>query len=415
LISEKENETLTRVGAGTPGGELMRRYWHPIAASSELDKNPTKRVRLLGEDLVLYRDKSGTVGLIETQCKHRRVDMYYGFPQEKGIRCAYHGWQYDETGACVEQPYEQAADPNSNFHEKIQMLAYPAQELGGLVWAYLGPQPAPLLPRWEPLVRENSIRDIGVTVVDCNWLQIQENSLDPVHLEWCHWQWTNYSLEKQGLKGQNIPAPTHKKIGFDLFQHGIVKRRVVGNGSEEDDEWRRGHPIVFPNILCVGPEDTINFQFRVPIDDDHTLHFYYTVNTPGIPVEQKENPPLFDIPNPKDHENGSPKWEMLDTAPGQDLLMWVTQGPVAKRDKERLGLSDTGIILFRKLLADNIEKVQRGEDPMNTFRDPSTNVSLELHTDRDHSQRGGGPGWKYSPIQEEVLALFAEAKKAGAR
>jgi len=412
MIPEKENEILTQVTAGTPGGDLMRRYWHPIAASSELDKNPTKRVRIMGEDLVLYRDRSGTVGLIEQQCKHRRVDMFYGFPQEKGIRCAYHGWQYDETGACIEQPYEQAADPTNTFRERIQMTAYPAQELGGLVWAYLGPQPAPLLPRWEPLVRENSIRDIGVTIVPCNWLQIQENSLDPVHLEWCHWQWTNYSFEKQGLPAKQSEAPAHKKIGFDLFEHGVIKRRVVGNGSEEDDEWRRGHPILFPNILCVGSGDSLNFQFRVPIDDEHTLHFYYTVCTPGGAVEAQGNPPLFDIPNPMVGENGVPQWDMLDTAPGQDLLMWVTQGPVAKRDKERLGLSDTGIILYRKLLMDNIEKVQRGEDPINTFRDPETNQSIFLQTERDHAQRVGSPGWKYSPVQAEIEKAFADRARS---
>src|SRR5580700_10503920 len=157
-ISAELNEKLTRVGPGTPGGELMRRYWHPIAATTELDHNPTKRVRLLCEDLVLYRDRSGTYGLIDNLCAHRRVDMFYGIPQTSGIRCPYHGWMYDETGQCTDQPFEQTANASARFQDKIKMKGYPVQTLGGLVWAYLGPQPAPLLPRWEPLVRENSLR-----------------------------------------------------------------------------------------------------------------------------------------------------------------------------------------------------------------------------------------------------------------
>src|SRR5438132_4056422 len=315
MISPELNETLTRVGPGTPGGDLMRRYWHPIAATTQLERNATKRVRLLGEDLVLFKDRSGTLGLIEPLCAHRRVDLFYGIPENTGIRCPYHGWLYDETGQCLEQPYEQTAFPESTFADKVQLKSYRVQELGGLIWAYMGPEPAPLLPRWEPLVRENSLRDVGITMVPCNWLQIQENSLDPVHLEWLHGALTNYALEKQ-----NQPFSTmrnnnpHRQIGFDVFEHGIIKRRIRGDETEEGDEWKRGHPVLFPNILLVGAWDTANFQFRVPVDDEHTMHLYYTVNTPGGPVPPQDGPVVFEIPLPDQDEFGAPPWEYLDTA-----------------------------------------------------------------------------------------------------
>jgi 5,5'-dehydrodivanillate O-demethylase len=415
MITEQENELLTRVGPGTPGGELMRRYWHPIAVTSELERNPTKRVRLLGEDLVLYRDRSGNLGLIEPQCAHRRVDLFYGIPEANGIRCPYHGWMYDSTGLCIQQPYEEAADPDS-IRGRVVLKAYPAQALGGLIWAYLGPAPAPMIPHWEPLVRENSLRDVGVTVIPCNWLQIMENSLDPVHTEWLHGAFTNYAFERQRKTDEIADRwGEHHKVGFSEFDYGIIKRRVTRSNTEDDDEWKRGHPILFPNILVVGALDAVNLQIRVPIDDEHTLHFFYTVNTPGIPVPEQEHPVLFDVPNPIEHENGAPKWEYLDTAPGQDIIAWTTQGSVARRDKERLGLSDTGIVMFRKMVSDNIQVVKEGGEPKNVFRDPAENVCINLQTELDHSKIGGGPPWKYSPLTAQVRQLFAEREKLAAR
>jgi 5,5'-dehydrodivanillate O-demethylase len=177
MLSREENELLTQVGRGTPMGQLLRRYWYPIAASSELIERPTKAVRILGEDLVLYRDKQGRPGLIAPQCAHRRMSMLLGIPENDGLRCPYHGWLYGSDGKCLEQPYECAEDPDSAFKDRIRLTAYPAKELGGLVFAYLGPEPAPLLPRWDLLVRDGVLRDIGAAVIPCNWLQIMENAL----------------------------------------------------------------------------------------------------------------------------------------------------------------------------------------------------------------------------------------------
>ncbi len=406
MISEQENELLTQVGPGTPMGNLLRQYWHPIGGASEIaGKKATKQVRLLGEDLVLYKDRSGTYGLIEPLCAHRRINMLYGVPLDHGIRCPYHGWAYDESGTCIEQPYEEEVDPESRFKEKIHMTAYPVQECGGLLWAYLGPSPAPLLPKWEPLVRENTLKDIGVSLIPCNWLQIQENSLDPVHLEWLHLDFHNYAMEQLD-RPERVTVKPHKKIGFDVFKHGIIKRRTWGDETEESPDWKRGHPILFPNILVVGSGDSLNFQFRVPVDDTHTLHIYYTVYTPGGYVSQ-DSVPVFEIPMPLPDENGQPPWDLLDNAPGQDIFAWVTQGPIAARPRERLGRSDEGIILFRKLLEDNLKKLQAGEEPMNVFRNPAEADSIDLVTERDHSDRPGGPAIKYSPIGPRIRELWA--------
>ena len=193
MLSQEMNDRLTRVGAGTPMGGLMRRYWHPVAASAQLDAdNPTREVRLLGEDLVLYRDASGTVGLIEPSCAHRKANLSYGVPEANGIRCAYHGWVFDETGQCVDQPSE---PEGSKFKDKVRIKAYRVEELGGLVFAYLGPEPAPLLPRWDILVWPG-VRRVYATMLPCNWLQCQENSLDPLHFQWLHRYWGGWQMNR---------------------------------------------------------------------------------------------------------------------------------------------------------------------------------------------------------------------------
>lgn len=143
------------------------------------------------------------------------------------------------------------------------------------------------------------------------------------------------------------------------------------------------------------------------------MHFFYTVNTPGVPVPPQAGPVVFNVPMPDVDETGAPPWQWLDTAPGQDMMAWWTQGPIARRDLERLGVSDEGIILFRKLLEDNIDAVGRGADPMNTFRDPVANECVELQTERSHGGMGGGPAQKYNPQTAEIRRLFAQAREAG--
>jgi 5,5'-dehydrodivanillate O-demethylase len=143
VLSAEKNQLLTQVGPGTPMGEYLRRYWQPIAGASELDDNPIKAIRLLGEDLVLYKDQGGRYGLLDRHCPHRRADLSYGYVEEIGIRCNYHGWLMDEAGRCIEQPYDDTVNPNSRAKERCNTPAYPVKECAGLLFAYMGPQPVP--------------------------------------------------------------------------------------------------------------------------------------------------------------------------------------------------------------------------------------------------------------------------------
>src|SRR2546426_1354903 len=176
FLTEEENEKLTEVGPGTPGGELLRRYWHPVAGLHQVTADaPTAHIRLLGEDLVLFRDTSGRVGLVGDHCPHRGASLLYGRVEERGIACAYHGWLYDTQGNCLETPAEPA---DSKLYLTVKHTAYPVQTYAGLYWGYLGPAPAPILPRID-IVDMGIISAVGaVPSLDCNWLQVVENNLD---------------------------------------------------------------------------------------------------------------------------------------------------------------------------------------------------------------------------------------------
>ena len=156
MLSREDNELLTRVGPGTPCGEVLRRYWMPVCPAAEITPDkPKRRVRILGENLVLFRDGKGRFGLLPEHCPHRHASLYFGFVEEDGLRCAYHGWKFDVAGTCLEQPFEPA---NSPLKAEACRRAYPVQQLAGILFAYLGPDPAPLLPHWETLVRTDGTR-----------------------------------------------------------------------------------------------------------------------------------------------------------------------------------------------------------------------------------------------------------------
>lgn len=410
MLTSERNTLLTRVGAGTPMGDLLRRYWWPVAAKSELQfPRSTKKVRLLGEDLVLYRDRSGGLGLIGSSCPHRGVAMEQGIVEQDGIRCPYHGWKFDSSGQCVDQPCE---PPESTFKHRIRMAGYPVQTLGGLIFAYLGPQPAPLLPRWDLFVRDDVIRTVGWSEIPCNWLQIMENSLDPHHFEWLHGRYFEWVFEQQGTA---VPdnwslSKHHQKIGFDVFDYGIVKRRILEGQTEADDDWRIGHPIVFPNMLRVGDAGLNMFQIRVPMDDTHTYHLWYSCFVPGQGVKVPADYPVSVYQNPI-YEKDSNRF-VIDYVDGQDMMCWITQGPVADRTAEHLGTGDKGIILFRQLLLDQLSRMAQGLDPMCVFRDPEHNRCLTLPQEQNRYRSGGqlsgvAEMWstKYAPNLEEILAI----------
>ncbi len=364
MLTEQENERITSVGPGSPMGNLLRRYWQPIAAEPDIEREEVLPVRVLGENLVLFKSTAGGLGLIQERCPHRSASLAYGIPDEQGIRCPYHGWYVNAEGRCLDQPYEEMENPEARFKDKIHVVSYPVQTLGGLVWAYMGPpEKQPVLPRWEHLARQDLNRSIGITHLPCNWLQCMENSLDPVHFEWLHANVMNYAARRQGKPPAMNPA-RHRRIAFDEFKYGIYKRRLLeGDDPETSPDWLTGHPILFPNTLDVGT----SLQIRVPIDDTNTLHIVYATS-PRSP-EEAEQVDVYDLPHT--HEDGR---LITETIVGTDMLAWVTQGPVTPRQLEHLGVTDRGIILYRNQLSEAIDAVERGEDPPGLVTDPAENL-----------------------------------------
>jgi 5,5'-dehydrodivanillate O-demethylase len=382
MLSEEENRRLCEVGAGTPMGELMRRYWHPIAAVAELEDSPTKPVRLMGEDLVLYRDRGGAYGLVDRHCPHRRADLSYGFVEDRGLRCNYHGWKFDERGTCIDQPFEEAAHPAARFKERVTIKAYPVEAKGGLLWAYLGPAPAPLVPNWEPFTWGNGFVQIVFSEVPCNWVQCQENSIDPVHFEWLHSNWSII------LRGDHGPySPTHLKVGFDEFEYGLIYRRIRADTTEEDPLWTTGRVCLWPNALFTGG----HFEWRVPVDDETTLSVGWFFDR--VPREQEpyvqERIPYWYSPI-RDEATG--RW-ITSHVMNQDFVAWVGQGTFADRSQEHLGESDRGIIMMRQRLLDQAEVVADGGEPKAVVRDPAENACIGLPIiDRELLTRGYSRG-----------------------
>lgn len=364
MITKEENERLTHVGPGTPMGNLLRRYWHPVGTMAELEKEPVQPVRLLGEDLTLFRSENGTLGLIGPRCAHRAISLAYGIPQEAGLRCAYHGWTYDAEGKVFDMPFEPACLP-------LKIPAYPVQELAGLVWAYMGPPPVPLLPRWDILIRDDLNKNVRITPLTCNWLQCMDNSLDPIHFEHLHGMYGNYMMKKLGRPPMLNPA-RHLKIDFDVFKYGIYKHRLTEGMSEDAPDWTTGHPILFPNILAQGGPAQMSFQMRVPTDDTHTMHIVIMGLKPANGEPARQEVPVLRDPLIYD-EYGR---VFADNIVRQDEMAWVGQGPITDRTVEHLATSDKGILLYRKLLLENIEKVERGEEPMAVIRDLEENFPM---------------------------------------
>jgi len=382
-----------------------------------------RSVTILGENLTLYKDESGQLGLVGQRCPHRRLDLQFGIPEPEGLRCSYHGWLFDQTGQCIEQPAE---PEGSTFKERVRIPAYPVEELGGLVFAYLGPQPAPLLPRWDLYVMEGVMRQIGVSDIPCNWLQCMENSVDQVHTEWLHGHLYVYQLKRKGIDPKSRSAVNflrkHKKTAFEPYQYGILKRRLVEGQPEDSEEWQHGHPLVFPGKVRIGGATSgrYEFQIRVPVDDNRTLHYSYQCYEPGpgIEVPKQDVVPYFDVPLTDEDGN-----YIFDYILSQDMVAWWGQGAIVDRDHEKLGESDKGVILFRRMLKQQMDRVAAGEDPMNVFRDPAKNQYLRLapevatlpaeqragfaDTRRNFASLRDGPTGRFGVIYDDLESLRA--------
>jgi 5,5'-dehydrodivanillate O-demethylase len=320
----------------------------------------------MGEDLTLYKDMSGTYGLVDRHCPHRRADLSYGFVEEVGIRCNYHGWRMDETGACVEQPFEDTVNPNNKSKDRCAITAYPVREVAGLLFAYMGPLPAPELPIWEPFTWKHGFIEVVTADVPCNWFQCQENSCDPVHFEWMHENWGN-----RQRTGEVRFGATHLKLDFKEFEFGFTYHRVKQDTSEDDQAWTVGRVCLWPNGFFLGE----HFEWRVPIDDDNTLSVtwkYTRVPREREPYAQTHIPTWW---GPVKDEQG--RW--IDThVMNQDFLAWVGQGRIADRSRENLSASDRGIVAMRRRFFEEMDTVAQGGEPKAILRDPERNVRVPL-------------------------------------
>ena len=395
MLSVERNRTLCETDAGTPMGELLRRYWHPVAGSAEFERKTVRPVRILGEDLVLYRDHGGTYGLVDRQCPHRRADLSYGFVESCGLRCNYHGWLWDHEGKCLHQPYEETRHPEGRFKDRVRIKAYPVKEKAGLIWAYLGPAPAPELPDWSRY-HDRGFKQVILSELPCNWFQCQENSIDPVHFEWLH---TNWSMVLKGEDGARGPA--HTRLRFDEFDYGFVYRRVREDTTEEDELWRTGRVCLWPNALYTG-----HFEWRVPIDNENTLSVaWFVTELPGdAPYEQARIPTWF---SPIADENTG-RW--VDShIMNQDFIAWLGQGTIADRSKEHLGESDRGVMMLRKAMIKDMGLVATGADPRALIRDPELNDHVHLPMIAREPAKDGPPQFVHLIGQPaEVRAEFEE-------
>ena len=416
-ISKEEAETFAHVGAGTLMGELLRRYWWPIGISADLKDKPTF-IRLLCEDLVLFRDGEGRTGLLAAQCSHRGVNLCFGNSEVFGLRCRYHGWLYDIHGNVLDTPGE----ADESFKETFKHPAYPAEELGGLIWAYLGPEPAPLLPRFQFLVEGTRNVSIG-QFENHNWLNGEENGMDPIHVTFLHgevWPWVSAvpddtRFELVGDQDGNPWGIVYKAHRPDAQ---VGDRGTFRTGHQLEDF--RLHALLMPGIsrTMVSPSGLdypvmVGGRWSVPIDDDHTMHVQVGNWSPKgdgkivstAPPSQQNRDADAVAAGPRNRTAASPAvvaepfkeyretrksepvvlgYTIPNDAGAQDATMRQSLGKLADRiERERLlPTADTGVNQLRRLYLDMARRVQEGLDPMGTVRDPAQNELIVVRGDR---------------------------------
>jgi 5,5'-dehydrodivanillate O-demethylase len=292
--------------------------------------------------------------------------------------------------------------------------------MGGMVWVYVGPDPAPELPRFDVFVKDG-IRDVGYTTIPCNWLQIMENSVDPHHVEWLHGYYFNFVGETNGFEAPKAFQKKHMRTGFDEMEWGILKRRVLEGSTEENDDWKIGHPLVFPFYMRVGGAYVDQMQIRVPIDETHTWKLFYSTHNPGEELTTQERPTVYEYLW-KDEQGRF----ITDYIEGQDIMAWVSQGEITDRTQEHLGRSDAGVAMLRKMFKENMKRVADGLDPIAITREKHDIINLPCEKDKFGAERTFAAAWinggsmRYSPIKEQLLELHEsywqrqeEGQKAG--
>ena len=357
---------LVEVGRGTPMGELLRRYWHPVGMTEDASTTP-RALRVLGEDLILFRDGQGRPGLLHARCAHRGTTLYYGRVEDDGIRCCYHGWKFDVRGHCLDQPCE----PDHGRHRDLARQPwYPLQERYGLLWTYMGPpERVPLLPRYEALENlapgefveadDRSIGGGGPVIVDCNWLQHWENVLDTFHVPVLHGWFSGTQFVPEMLI---LP-----EAQFDYTPQGVkvTTLRTLEGGRR----FRRVTEVAMPTLRVVPNPKLGRFErvesigFVLPIDDTHFR--IYTAGRVRAPGELRGF---------RSRQNGK-LWEELTDDEHQrfpgDYEAQQGQGAITLHSEEHFGTTDRGIALLRRYLGQQLEAMARGEDPAGVIRDPA--------------------------------------------
>jgi 5,5'-dehydrodivanillate O-demethylase len=376
-MTPEQNEMLTRVGPGTPGGQMLRRYWWPVGFEQEVQKKAVP-IWHLGEEFVLFRDGAGSVGMLEIACAHRRASLEFGRVEERGLRCCYHGWLWDANGSCLEMPAE---PPESTFLQKVRQRAAKIQIVAGIVFAYIGPDPVPLLPRYDLLARDDCDRTIWASDDHCNWAQKAENGIDAAH--------------SQALHASVYPTIALKRptVEYEKMWYGYRFTSVYpgGNINIVHD--------VFPSSTRrrnerAGSIPSDFFHIRVPLDDYTTRTFF---------VESKfksEGPHARECRGIKTSVRGvydrveDGWWDLAGE--DQDRAAQESQGLIHDRTREMLASSDRGIILWRKVAFDSIQAVQEGRDPLGIVRDAGKNEIIMFDAGKNFTDHEKSPVLTYA-------------------
>ena len=392
MLTRDENQLLTETNPGTPAGDYLRRYWLPALLASEVAANdcPPVRLRLMGEDLVAFRDTKGRVGIVSEKCPHRLASLFFGRNEECGLRCVYHGWKFDVEGTCVDIPNEPA---EYRFQSKIRITSYPTHEYGGLIWIYMGPpELSPELPKLEWARVPESHRYISKRFQETNYLQAIEGGIDSSHSNFLHASVDAFRLTDDYVakvrSSSNMRAKYHlldkaPRFSVEKTDYGIV---IAARRNAEEDTWYwRLTPFLLPSYTIIPHQkgNSIHGHCWVPRDDDTC--WVWTISWhPDRPLSEEEwaeirdetfvhaavDPATFRPLRTKSN-NYLIDRERQRTATmtgihgfaAQDTAVQESMGPRVDRTQERLGTSDTAIIAARRLLLQEIRALQKGREP----------------------------------------------------
>ena len=385
MLSREENDRITRVAPGTPMGNTLRRYWMPALLSSEIAEpdSPPVRVRLLGEDLVAFRDSQGKIGLLDELCPHRRASLFFGRNEECGLRCVYHGWKFDVAGSCVEMMNE---PPENDFSHKVRITAYPTCELGGVVWAYLGPaEKMPPLPKFAWTQAPEAQRHVTKVIQDCNWLQGLEGGIDTSHAPIMH-RLLSETSTRGGFKPSN-PFVRGKapNLVVDLTDYGYQYSGIRPLGEAEMHIRTYQFILPFHQIRPSRSETGARLMAGhawVPMDDETTMVFNWAYS-PEADLNEEDrlerglgNGPLHVDPTTFRSKANRGNNYMLDRIVQrdesytgidginvQDRAIQESMGRIVDRSKEHLGPADKAIIQARKKLLEAVRTVAAGGTP----------------------------------------------------